>query len=101
MKCTTRRRDTVSFEVVFLEDRRFPCTTVVDQSSVLRGNGKSAYEVIISTVRSVSGFAMDVLKLGPLCTVNHCPFLNERGTCSAYHRVEKVKLPLDDEFTLS
>ena len=33
------------------------------------------YVVSISTVRSVSGFAADVLKLGPLCTVNHCPFL--------------------------
>lgn len=29
----------------------------------------------MSTVRSVSGFAVDVLKLGPLYTMNHCPFL--------------------------
>ena len=33
------------------------------------------YEVNISTVRSVSGFAVEVLKLGPLLTVNHWPFL--------------------------
>lgn len=33
------------------------------------------HEVNMSTVRSVSGFAVDVLKLGPLCTVNHWTFL--------------------------
>lgn len=47
--------------------------------SLLKETKKKAYEVSISTVRSVSGFAMDVLKLGPLCTVNHCDFLNEQG----------------------
>ena len=33
------------------------------------------HEVNISTVRSVSGLAVDVLKLAPLLTVNHWPFL--------------------------
>ena len=32
-------------------------------------------DAIMSAVRSVSGLAIDVLKLDPLCTVNHCPFL--------------------------
>ena len=35
------------------------------------------HDVNMSTVRSVSGFAVDVLKLGPLCTVNHCVFLDD------------------------
>ena len=35
------------------------------------------HDVNMSTVRSVSGFAVDVLKLGPLCTVNHCTFLGD------------------------
>lgn len=57
----------------------------------------------ISTVRSVSGFAMDVLKLGPLCTENHCPFLSDREITryTVCHRVDKVRVPLSDEFTLS
>ena len=36
------------------------------------------YLVSMSTVRSVSGFAMEVLKLEPFETVNHWPFLMER-----------------------
>ena len=35
------------------------------------------YLVSMSTVRSVSGFAMEVLKLDPFETVNHWPFLME------------------------
>jgi hypothetical protein len=35
------------------------------------------YDVNMSTVRSVSGFVVDVLNLGPLCTVNHWIFLED------------------------
>lgn len=33
------------------------------------------YDVSMSAVKSVSGFAIDVLKFEPLFTVNHWPFL--------------------------
>ena len=33
------------------------------------------YEVSMSTVKSVSGLVVDMLKLEPLLTVNHWPFL--------------------------
>ena len=39
------------------------------------------YEVNMSTVRSVSGLLVDVLKLGPLSTVNHWPFLPNWWGC--------------------
>ena len=44
----------------------------------------------MSTVKSVSGLAVDVLKLEPLCTVNHCPFLSvgqydETGSVDCAH----------------
>src|ERR1700722_15566181 len=40
------------------------------------GEGQErTYDVIISTVRSVSCFAIEVLNFEPLCTVNHWPFL--------------------------
>ena len=42
----------------------------------MRG-ARDTYEAIISAVKSVSGFAIEVLKLGPLFTVNHCPFLQD------------------------
>jgi hypothetical protein len=32
---------------------------------------RHTYDVSISTVRSVSGFAVEVLKFGPFLTVNH------------------------------
>ena len=37
--------------------------------------GENAYDVSMSTVRSVSGLASLVLNSGPFVTVNHCPFL--------------------------
>lgn len=40
MKCTTRRRDTIRFEVIFLEGSRFPCTTIVNQYSLLKEGKK-------------------------------------------------------------
>ena len=35
-------------------------------------------DAIISAVRSVSGLTVEILKFDPLCTVNHCPFLQFR-----------------------
>lgn len=52
---------------------------IIAMSSVVELGEQCAYVVSISIVRSVSGFAVDVLKLGPFCTVNHCPFLNTRN----------------------
>lgn len=49
-------------------------------------------------VRSVSGFAIDVLKAGPLRTVNHCPFLEKRVRAIYEQRV--IILPLHDELAL-
>lgn len=61
---------------------------------------KETYEVNISTVRSVSGFSIDVLKFGPFSTENHCPFLDDQGSVNTTGRKTTV-LPLDDELTLS
>lgn len=64
------------FKVVFFEGGCFPCSSIglFSYERILRDVG--AYEVSMSTVRSVSGLAVDVLKLTPFCTVNHCPFLD-------------------------
>lgn len=66
------------FKVVLFESGSFPSTAAraekrLDETTRMRN--ESMYDVSISTVRSVSGFAVDVLKFGPLFTVNHCPFL--------------------------
>lgn len=67
MKSAAIRGYTLGFEVVFFEDRCLPFTTgsrcqiIVDNFDVVDTN-----DVNMSTVRSVSGFAVDVLKFGPL-----------------------------------
>lgn len=53
----------------------------------------------MSTVRSVSGLAVDVLKLEPFPTVNHWPFL-KFAIFSRGFPEDSEDLPLNDQFAL-
>jgi len=57
-----------SIKVVLLESCRFPCPTTREQHMEKQGviTMRYTHDVIISTVKSVSGFVVDVLKFGPL-----------------------------------
>ena len=57
------------------------------------------HDVNMSTVRSVSGLAVDVLKLGPLCTVNHCIFLGDVNMWTS--ELLELIIPLNDELAFS
>ena len=67
MKSAAVRGYTLSVEVIFFEDGCLPFTTgsrcqiIVDNFVEVDTD-----DVNMSTVRSVSGFAVDVLKFGPL-----------------------------------
>jgi hypothetical protein len=78
VESTAIRIYTLCFKVVLFEMCRFPGPTIEDRlSGKFREGRKGTNDVNISTVRSVSGFAVEVLKFGPLWTVNHWPFLQE------------------------
>ena len=72
MECTAIRIYAFCFEIVLFELCCFPGTTIQDRIQWEGKKGRRhAYDVSISTVRSVSGFAVEVLKFGPFRTVNH------------------------------
>lgn len=59
-------------KLYFLKCADFHAPLYMEWISREAGKGKSrTYDVSISTVRSVSGFAVEVLKFGPFWTVNH------------------------------
>lgn len=77
MEGATVHRLPLRVKVVLLEGRGLPGSTLwlSGINEYKTGTQKATYDVNISVVRSVSGLATDVLKFGPFCTVNHCPFL--------------------------
>jgi hypothetical protein len=100
MQRSAVRWNTFSFEIILLECRCLPSTSEIAAVNMytIYDREMETHDVNMSTVRSVSGFAVDVLKLGPLFTVNHCIFLEV---------VYKIKLfseliiPLNDKLAFS
>lgn len=62
---------------------------------------QSTHDVNISTVKSVSGFAVEVLKLEPFLTVNHWPFLVRSLAHIYYWNCAEGFLPLNNQFAFS
>jgi hypothetical protein len=64
---------TLGVKVVFFEGGCLPGSP--EKIQMEQSKNRDAYDVNISTVKSVSGLAVEVLNSDPLRTVNHWPFL--------------------------